>query len=196
MSRVKNNENIQIIPLQIGHILEVKSILDNQFGFDYISVNELKNKLNNPNNLCLVAKKGTEILGISVAIIGKSDELSHHLLEKKDWFINEFKDKKLIGVRKQMAVKKTYQGKGVGTQLMNESIHILNKTCDVIVTIVWNQGDSQIMEKLMKKNQFRPILLIANYWKNDSIKMKYNCSVCQIIPCTCSATIYRRDNFK
>lgn len=194
MSTKTQNNSMKIKKLEIEYILQVKSILDIQFGFDYITLDSLTDKIKDENSLCLIALKDKEVLGVSIAAMGSAEIVSQSLLKEKDWFDENFKQYHLIGLRKQMAVKKTYQGKGIGTQLIQESTKQLSKSCQVLITIVWEKDQDQKMKKIMAKNQFKSILTISNYWKKDSIEKKYTCPACKIIPCTCSANIYVREN--
>lgn len=166
------------------------NILNAQFGDNYITIEQLQSYQNNPNAVCLICVNEGEVLGVSIALIDSLENPSKQLLVGQDWFQSEFKESSRIALRKHMAVKPGFEGQGIGSHLVKESVRRLKALSDVIVTIVWKEGDGEVMNRLMMKNDFQSIRTIPDYWKQDSITHQYVCPECKVIPCTCSAVIY------
>lgn len=174
-------------PLDIEQVIDV---FNSQFGDNYISKKLLLSYLENDQTVCIICKDQEEILGVSIAVINSPENTSKQLLKDQQWFLSEFKDSQKIALRKHMAVKPGYEGKGIGSLLLEESVNLLKAISDKIITIVWKEGDGEIMNRLMTKNNFEPIKIIQDYWKEDSIQHQYICPECKVIPCGCSAIIY------
>ena len=174
-------------PLDVEQAIDV---FNSQFGDNYISKKLLLSYLENDQAVCIICKDKEEILGVSIAVIDSLEKTSKQLLKDQYWFLSELKDSQKIVLRKHMAVKPGYKGKGIGSLLVQESVNRLKTISDKIITIVWKEGDGEIMNKLMTKNNFEAIKIIQDYWKEDSIQQQYICPECKGIPCGCSAIIY------
>lgn len=181
---------MNLISLSSPHFSEVIEILNQQFGDNYISKDQLISYHNNPSTVCLVAVNQDEVLGISIAIVESLENTSKQLLKDQDWFLSQFNDSPTIALRKHMAVKPGYEGQGIGSLLVKESVKRLESMSDKIITIVWKEGDGEIMHRLMTKNNFQVSKVIKDYWFEDSINHQYVCPVCKAIPCRCSSIIY------
>jgi GNAT superfamily N-acetyltransferase len=177
----------------VFELLDIELVLDvfnAQFGDNYITNEQLLDYHNNPNSVCIVCKDQYNVLGVSIAVVDSLENTSKQLLIEQDWFKNEFKYYSKIALRKHMAVKPGYEGQGIGSLLVKESVMRLKVLSDKIITIVWKEGDGEIMHRLMTKNCFQAVKTINDYWSEDSINHQYICPECKVIPCGCSAVIY------
>ena len=64
-------------------VIQTKSILDAQFGFDYITLSDLKTKVQDPDSICIIALDKQEVLGISIAVMGKA-KIHGLITDKRD----------------------------------------------------------------------------------------------------------------
>lgn len=180
----------QITKLDISYVEQVKNIFDLQFGTGYFNFEQLKTVIYDKDSLCMIALKEGEVIGVSITLLGSAEKIADNILKKKNWFIKKFDKKKCIALRTDTAVKPGYEGKGVGSRLLKEGVQLLEKSCDAVISIIWKEGNSLVMNRLMEKNQFELVLTISKYWDEDSIEKAYICPKCQTVLCKCSALFY------
>lgn len=186
---MQNCFDYQIKVLKKEHKTAVKKILDSQFGQDYISWIELDYFLT-PKALGFVAIYQDQILGVSLVKLGNAKSLSNELLKGQDWFLSYFDSKLTLALRQHLAVKSNWQGKGVGSFLLREGMAKLEEKTDTIISVVWQESAGKTLGGLLRKANFFPVKNIKNYWKEDSLIKQYQCPLCPILPCQCSATIF------
>jgi predicted N-acetyltransferase YhbS len=183
---------IQTKKLTPQHLPAVKSLLDQQFGKDYLPMEEL-HIFSNPPHFGLVAVEKDNIIGVSLVKIGSVATLAEELLLEKNWFKTYLGEDKTIALRKHLAVDSYYQGKGVGKRLVTNGIEQLRPMVDYIISIVWKENAERSLGKLLQKVGAAPIQTISNYWKKDSLDKQYDCPICGQPPCECSTIIYSID---
>ena len=179
---------------QAIHVDQVKHLIDVQFGEDYLSIDELKHYAKASYSASLVALKGELVLGVSIAVKGSALIMSKSILIDQDWFVEKFKKHEPIALRKHMVVRPEYKGQGIGSQLLRNSFQILEQDCKSIITLVWKEGDTEAMHKLLQSVDCSPVKEIGHYWKKDSTNKAYICPVFKDIPCHCSAIVYAKFN--
>lgn len=174
------------------HLLAAKAICDAQFGQDYLGMGDLEKYLA-PPHIGLVATKNQELLGLTLIKIGDVETISKELLAGQDWFLSKFKDYSKIALRKHLAVLPGQEGLGIGRLLMARGMQLLEEQgIEVIISVVWKEGASKALHKLLTSFQSIPIHTIDNYWKVDSLKKGYICPGCKQLPCECSVTVYSK----
>ena len=178
--------------LQHKHLATAKSLLDKQFGTDYLSIEEL-HIFANPPHLGLVALEGSKVIGVSLVKIGSVTILAEELLLEQNWFCSHFGKNKIIALRKHLAVDSHYQGKGIGKLLVIDGIKQLRPMVDYVISIVWKESAEHSLGKLLQKVGATPIRTIPDYWKEDSLTKQYDCPICGHPPCACSTIIYSID---
>lgn len=181
---------IEVLELNSDHLDEVVKIFNYHFGEGYLSKDQVCEYLNNSNAVSIVGYLENKILGVSIAVVDSLANTSKQLLKDQNWFLSKFNGSQKIALRKHMAVKPGYEGQGIGSLLVQESVKRLKNKSDNIITVVWKEGDGEIMDRLMTKNGFEVAKTIKDYWKKDSIEHEYICPECKKIPCSCSAIIY------
>ncbi len=183
------NKNYSIHLLTNDLLAAAKQIIDKQLGKNYLSLADLK-KFIEGESLGLVLLEQTEVIGVSLVKIGKTATIAQELLEGKDWFLSYFQNQKKIALRKHLAIKEEKKGQGLGRLLVEEGMKKLNMDKMAIVSVVWQEGAAHSLGKILQNAGAIPVKNIKNYWAKDSLIKKYNCPLCQRLPCSCSATIY------
>ncbi len=174
-----------------SQLLAAKQLLDLQFGVDYLTEQDLLLFTQGKHIGWVACSTEGELIGISLVKLGTAASLAAELLIEKDWFVSTFRDKEPIALRKHLAIAPQWQGKGIGKKLVQHGIEQLRQlNSSAIVSIVWKESAGKSLGKLLKNLGATPVRTIAGYWKSDSLEKQYDCPVCGLPPCSCSATIY------
>ena len=169
-------------------------IADKLFGCGYLSKNELQRYINNKTKTCIVARKNDKIIGFQLMQIINPAEITSLALKEPQWFKKQFSNCDSIGVLKTLAVKDEFKNQGIGTLLTTESIKILRKKSNCILSICWDKKEDTIVSNILEKCGMTQVRKIPEFWKNDSIERNYSCNICGAPPCTCDAIIYQSNH--
>ncbi|MBN2166986.1 MAG: GNAT family N-acetyltransferase [Marinilabiliaceae bacterium] len=162
----------------------INDISDAEFGENYFSVPYSLKKHN--NSFIRVVRNKNNVIGFSFCYLELAKKIKATIPISNN-FIN---DLSLIGVIKTVALHRNYKGKGIGTQLMNDSISILKSVnAQYLLSVLWKYDGAVKVERILRNNGFMFLCEVNNYWKRDSIIRKYICPVCGN-PCNCSALMY------
>lgn len=184
--------SFKIQVLSSVHLLAAKAICDAQFGQDYLGMEDLAVYLESPH-IGLVALRDKELLGLTLIKIGDANTIAQELLAGQDWFLSKFKETHKIALRKHLAVLPGKEGSGIGRALMAEGMQLLEaEGTEAIISVVWKEGSSLALHKLLGNFQSNPVQTIDSYWKEDSLKKGYICPGCQQLPCNCSVVVYAK----
>ena len=182
---------VQISKFRKEHLVQVKDILDSQFGCDYLTICDIEKYLGG-NSIGMVAVDGDTVLGLTLIKLGTTREITKHFLSGKDWFKTRFADLEPIALRKHLAVKPGLEDRGIGRELVVKGMKILEKHARSIVSVVWEESAGKSVGKILRSCGSVPIHTLENYWSKDSLKKQYLCPNCKEPPCSCSATIYAK----
>jgi predicted N-acetyltransferase YhbS len=178
--------------LNSGHITAIKEISDAHFGNNYLNNNYLEYFLTE-SNLGLVSVIEDEVVGMTLIKIGKRDEILRDFLVGEEFIKEKFSSDAVLALRKHLAVKKGFESKGIGSFMVEKGMKELEKrSVDAILSIVWQEGSSAVLDKILTDYGSKPIMSFPNYWATDSIEKKYSCPACNSIPCSCSAILYAK----
>lgn len=172
------------------HKREVASISEKEIGKNFISEEYLHYFLNNPVADGIVAMAANDVAGFSFFQWCAKDELSKYIFVDKSWLKEILKNADLTGYRNLTAVKKEFQGRGIGSKLVDSSIEKLKKRTDIIVNVVWKAPGGKNLGKALERHGLKRIKTIPGYWREDSLMRQYECAVCGLPPCCCTAEIY------
>lgn len=185
-------ENLKTVLFAASHLSEAKAICDVRFGKDYLTLEDLAVYLV-PPHLGLVAVSAGQLLGLTLIKIGDAKQIAQELLSEQDWFYNHFQSYPTLALRKHLAVLPTYESQGIGRRMVEAGMKLLEeRKIDAIVSVVWKEGASEALHKLLTEFQSFPIRNLVDYWKADSLKKQYICPSCKRLPCGCSAIVYAK----
>jgi predicted N-acetyltransferase YhbS len=189
------NQKLKLMKIQLlnrNHFAAIQEISDAQFGFNYLDNNYFESFLSD-KNLALVALSEREIVGMTLIKIGTRDEIAADFLVGAEFIKEKFNSKTTLALRKHLAVKKGFESKGIGSFMVEKGMQELNKKfVDAILSIVWKEGSSAALHKILTDQGSMPLTSFPNYWANDSIEKQYICPACKVIPCNCSAILYAK----
>jgi ribosomal protein S18 acetylase RimI-like enzyme len=178
--------------LNSNHIAGVKEISDVQFGYNYLNKSYLESFLEN-GNFGLVSLLEDEIVGMTLIKIGTRVEISKEFLLGEEFLREKFKSNSILALRKHLAVKKGFESRGIGSFMVEKGMQELEgRLVDAILSIVWKEGSSAALHKILSDHGSKPIISFPNYWAKDSIEKQYNCPACNAIPCNCTAILYAK----
>lgn len=183
---------MKIINANINYIDKILGFARDAFGDGFLSAKSLETQINNESTYLVIAvDEKNELLGFASAKVCNIEEFNDEVLHP----VHLKDDIENVGWIKQVVVHQYHQRKNIGTQLVNYIENQLKNKSDVILCISWHKGDSTPMSLLLEKNNFYEITFIKNYWGFDSIIKQYNCIICGMPPCKCSAAVYKKSNF-
>ncbi|CAG5080342.1 GNAT family N-acetyltransferase [Parvicella tangerina] len=92
---------------------------------------------------------------------------------------------------KSIAVKKSFQSKGVGRLLFNVAMKELASSTDEFEVLAWERSDTGEvpLARLLKKFGFVQTSRKNSQWRQDSIGRGYACPSCGN-PCECNAVVF------
>lgn len=179
-----------IIPFRPEHKTHVLSIAEKEVGKNFIHAGYLDFFLTNADTAGIVAIYESAIVGFSFFQWCKPSELHKYIFTEKEWLEKIFLNIPIVGYRNLIAVKKEFQNKGIGSALVDQSMKELRKKSDVITSVVWKPKELKDIGGLLENHNLNAVKIIPDYWKEDSLRRKYECAVCGTPPCTCTAEIY------
>ena len=91
---------------------------------------------------------------------------------------------------KQIVVNTKHQNKGYGSALISNSIKQLTNDVNAFLCLAWVKEGVIPIKKALIKNLFTQQKTIPNYWKENSVKENYNCTVCGNPLCMCNAAVF------
>jgi ribosomal protein S18 acetylase RimI-like enzyme len=183
---------MNIIPFSIEHLSDVKKICDEQFGIDYLSLNYLE-QFCSKENFGLVALENKVVIGLTFIRLGYRNEIEKEFLDGHDFLGKFFLSSDRLALRKHLAVKKGLEGSGIGRLLVEKGMELLEKSdVNAILSIVWKEGASEALHKLLAEFGSKPLITFENYWAADSLEKSYLCPGCKTLPCCCSAVLYAK----
>jgi ribosomal protein S18 acetylase RimI-like enzyme len=185
---------MEIQLLSSHHLAEVKEISDAQFGYNYLKYSYLESFLSN-KNLGLVCVIDHKVVGMSLVKIASRDEIAAELLVGEGFVKEKFHSNTTLALRKHLAVKKGFESKRIGSLMVEKGMQELEqRLVDAILSIVWKEGSSAALDKILTDFGSNPIVTFENYWAEDSVLNNYTCPACCSIPCKCSAILYVKLN--
>jgi ribosomal protein S18 acetylase RimI-like enzyme len=163
------------------NIEEVLHISNQLFGQDYYTAATL-NQLNQ-KSIIRVAQVKDEVVGFFIFRIFTRAEAN---------FLDSTSDELILKV-KTIGVKRSYQRKGLATQIFAQVPHYIKEmNIKDAYCVAWDNAGIVSMHQIHMKAGFSVWKRIENYWKEESIEYNYSCPTCGN-PCLCSAVIYHKN---
>ena len=179
-----DNKNILIVKMDKSMLCEVSQIASKTLGSSFVNEDILDNDI----NLC--AKIDEEIVAYATTKFIDLDYLKKIIRDKKLHLDEEFLK---IGYIDSIAVDENYSGYGIGTLLLKDTISKLREhKIEFAIMAGWINKDQVNIKKLAIKEGFKEEFIIEEFWKEDSLKLNFDCTACGKPPCLCSAIIYTK----
>jgi len=153
-------------------IQKAVEIYEQGLGQKYITKEALIKYSEDKDKYILIgAMVGNDLAGVMVAYPMEPHEYGKYDFEL---FENEvpdlFKGYK-VGLIKSVSVEKRYRRRGIGTQLIIESMQRLKERgCDLYFAVSWVSGLRDSSSSVFKDLKFTDAAYIPNYWTEDSKK--------------------------
>ena len=167
-------------------------IANKQLGDDYMSKETLQGCIDKDSDkmlLVAVDDDSDSVIGFSICDLIDYDQL------KKICFGKELKElmfEEKIGYIQTVAVMPQYNGLGVATEMIGESIKELKKRdVNCMVSTAWKHAGIINIEAILKKFNFTPVVEIPKYWYESSLKYGFKCPQCGN-PCYCSCVVFTK----
>lgn len=173
---------------QLKHVEEKdvnrgKELFD-KIGGNYITNEQLKDYI--MNGICIGVFEGKKMVGIVAGEKMKRDKVKQH----NDEFPNLHLPLKATGLLNGLATDKNYRHRGIGRTLTHLSVEELKFLgCTTIFIESWVSGMKGQSQELLRKQGFKEIARVPNYWKKLSEEENFECPVCGI-PCHCTAILF------
>ncbi len=173
-----------------NQIYRAVDIIDSELGKDYIRIDELSNLLEDQSYTCLVSLVDDIPVGIAIGCVKNRNEALSYLRIQETDCPSYVKIADKIGVVKTIAVRKDYQGRGIGSKLVENLEKQLTRDANVLSSVAWKHGETVNIANVLERHEYKMYKEIPDYWKEDSLREGFFCPVCKEPPCTCSAVIY------
>jgi len=184
---------IEIKDLNTSQIPYVINISDCELGEQYISKRALTHLIKEKGTaITRVALFDNEVSGFAIAYILNFKQLHNILKNNIDQLPKEYRDINLqFGYIKSIIVQKGKQNIGIGKMLCNDLINELNKSgANAFIVTAWKKKGEIPANKILQQSGLNVLCEIPEFWKDESISIKYKCPICGNPPCQCSAVIF------
>jgi ribosomal protein S18 acetylase RimI-like enzyme len=167
----------------------ILAIAEKELGKHYIQ----KSTLIDEQNIVLCAEMQGRLVGFCTGKIIPSKTLSSTFRKAGRYKIPELDHFTEIGWTGSIAVSREYGRRGIGTALMRACLErLLNRGAAFFMMTAWKSKNGIHLGSIAEKQGFRNRCEIEEFWKEDSLKHQYSCTVCHSPPCCCTAVIYTR----
>jgi ribosomal protein S18 acetylase RimI-like enzyme len=133
------------------------------------------------------------IVGFCLGAVFTPTQLDEYLHVDMDELPEAMRAPDKISVIRTIAVSEEYHGRGIGTELIQNSIdHCRQKESNVICSIGWREDGQVNIGGVLERLDFNRIAEYDEYWKEHSLEEGYSCQSCGDPPCTCSAVLFAK----
>ncbi len=185
--------NYQIKDISENEINAVHLMCNDELGDDYITENFLKDSISNNNQIVRVAiTDDKEVIGFSIATIYSEKELNDYLSDKRcDELILPDLTNKKIGITKIVVIKDQFKKKGIGIDLLNDSLQLIEENnVAIMLGFAWKSKEGVNAKRILERNGFDELIEVKKFWNDESLKENYSCPDCGNPPCVCSAIVF------
>lgn len=185
----------QIADISENEINAVHLMCNDELGEDYITETFLKDSITNNHQIVRVAiTDHKEVIGFSIATIYSENELKEYLNDKRcdDLILPDLTNQK-IGITKIVVIKDQYKKKGIGIDLLNDSLQLIEeKKVAIMLGFAWKSKEGVNAKRILERNGFQELIEVRKFWNDESLKENYSCPDCGNPPCVCSAIIFMK----
>lgn len=184
-----NGDTVHYTDFSNEYIDSIIDIGTKSFGNNYITRDEILKCIDKDNNMCTLAvdKDTNEVLGYCLFFGENMDKAQENFRIPKEELIAVTGSDSSICHAKSIALRKEYEGRGIGGNLFNKTLNKAQKIgYKVAWCPAWKRGEFIPAEKVLLKNGFTYFKTVSNIWEKDK---NYRCVDCKG-PCKCDAAIY------
>ncbi len=170
------------------------SILGEGLGARYIKSDEFARFVNNDDGrLCLVAIRGSEVVGAATGLSANGSEFILSLPTDMQESVRthlEGIEFQRVGQINSVAVADAAHGTGVGTALVaSTASELCTLGATWAVVIGWTTEEGCHIQSIVEALRFHEVAVLPGYWREDSIRRNYGCPRCGQ-PCNCEAKVF------
>ncbi len=187
--------NFSIRHSEKNDITDIVAICDTELGNEYLTFHSLELMYDDPTIFIrVVTTIKDEIIGFSIGLIVQEIDLKKTLNKYQfSQLPKSFFTSKKTGIIKIIAVRKTFQNKGIGTQLIQRCIiDLKSRGMEIITAFAWKTKKGVNIAPIFDRLEFKILCEINYFWRDDSLLNQYSCSECGAPPCLCSTVIYSK----
>lgn len=166
------------------------NISDLQLGAGFMKMEDLQKMLHHHHVKIHIKIIDNQVVGYKINLGMTKKELREWLPNYQDEILSLFPGDRMINWHKTTAVHPDFVSKRVGTELFSYALKNPPAKSLYWLSVAWAPGGIAHVGKLMAKHNFVCAFEAKEYWKEDSLKLGYQCEECGDPPCTCSALIY------
>ena len=186
--------NCVIKTLEKEDVPECIRILDAALGKDYIESNKLLSMITDDKFICLKALVCNQLVGVHIGCIMNLSEAIDYLKLTTHKIPAIMKKNNKIAILKTCAVKEEFQRKGIGDLFIKVSEKMfLEKNIHLVSCVAWQHDGIENAGPLLRKNGYKSLFVIKDYWTEDSLREGFSCPVCGDHGCHCAANIYLKE---
>ncbi len=157
--------NFNIVPFHSGQLKDVKTLIDQEFGKGYSDSKEFMD---------------LNFFGLSFIVDSRIVGFASYLIESDQ-----------VCKLDLIVLEPEFRGKGLGNKLFEYRLKEIAErtTSSKIYLNHWVKSDSPI-PLIAIKFGFKKKSSISNFWREESLKLNYECKECRNKPCVCTCDIY------
>ncbi|HZQ29462.1 MAG TPA: GNAT family N-acetyltransferase [Patescibacteria group bacterium] len=175
-------------------IQKATEIYEQGLGQEYISAEDLKRYIAKSECIVIGAMVDSSLAGVMIAYPMMSEESEKYDRELYENKVPQIFQGRNVGLVKSVSVENKFRRRGIGTQLILESMQRLNeKGCDLFFAVSWYSGLKDSSPSIFESLEFIKAVKISDYWTEDSLKEGYMCPV-DGNPCHCSAIFFFKNS--
>lgn len=185
-------DDLKIERLDERHIPAVLDVADEQLGKDYVQYDELvESTKNHASSIARFVSTGGKVVGFCTGTVVNTEDLPGLLRLSADRMPKVLGYRGAVGLIKSVAVSDAMRGRGVGSALVNAMLGDFETLgTPAVCAIAWRSDKGLNIGGILTRADFRPILELPEYWREDSLENDYKCPVCGEPPCQCSGVLF------
>jgi ribosomal protein S18 acetylase RimI-like enzyme len=180
---------VTINPITREALGAIRDIAEQQLGCGYVNTSDLLA----PNNIVCYAAFDDKVVGFYIAGTLPLEAVYQRFTGLQEKGLAYLEDVDNVGMVSSVATHPEYTGQGIGSALVRHCVAALErKGSKVVVASAWKSHQGVHIGSILMKQGFEEVMLIDDFWKQDSLVRHYKCPVCGDPPCRCKAVLYVR----
>lgn len=164
----------------------------NAFGYGYVDKDSIKV---DEKHFAIVAKVQGEFAGFCFGHIQPAGDINSLLRLQPGVIPDDVRmanEHGSLGVLKTIAVRRKFQGHGIGTKLIKEAeAQLVKRGCECVLVPAWTVDGTTALRNLLVHNDYVEWIANDNFWKEACEGRAFEC-VSFNGSCRCSVTFFRK----